>query len=136
MSRALKNGIEEPTIATLLALYSGAIPKTKAQLLVDLLKDKKAFATEWPVPSVPRSSTFFNPFKYWQGPSWINTNWLIIKGLENYGFNDDAAKLRDRTLELVARGGMNEYFNPLTGQAVGAPTFSWTAALTIDLLNV
>ena len=127
--------IEEPTIATLLALYSGAIPKAKAKLLIDLLKDRNAFATTWPVPSVPLNSAFFDPVKYWQGPTWVNINWLIIKGLENYGFSGDAAKLRRQTLELVARGGMNEYFNPLTGQAVGAPTFSWTAALTIDLLK-
>ena len=39
-----------------------------------------------------------------------------------------------RTLELVDRSGFAEYFSPLTGTGYGAPDFSWTAALTIDLL--
>jgi hypothetical protein len=28
-----------------------------------------------------------------------------------------------------------EYFNARTGQGYGAPDFSWTAALVLDLLN-
>jgi hypothetical protein len=38
-------------------------------------------------------------------------------------------------LEIAAEHGFYEYFNPLTGDGLGAPDFSWTAALTIDLLK-
>lgn len=127
--------IEEPTIATLLPLYAGTISKEKAERLVQLLNSRKFFKTNWPVPSVPLSSSYFDPLKYWQGPTWINTNWLIIKGLENYGYDKEAAALRQKTLDLVAKNGMNEYFNPINGRPEGAPNFSWTAALTIDLLK-
>jgi hypothetical protein len=127
--------IEEPTIATLLPLYAGSISKERAKQLVELLKNRKAFGARWPVPSVPLNSPDFNPIRYWQGPTWINTNWLMIDGLERYGFNKEAADLRRRTLELVARSGSSEYFNPKTGQPAGAQNFSWTAALSIDLLN-
>lgn len=127
--------IEEPTIASLLPLYAGAIPKEKAQRLVELLASRKWFKTNWPVSSVPLSSSYFDPLKYWQGPTWINTNWLIIKGLENYGYDQEAAALRQKTLDLVAKSSMSEYFSPVDGQAAGAPNFSWTAALTIDLLK-
>jgi glycogen debranching enzyme len=84
---------------------------------------------------VPYNSDSFDPFKYWQGPTWININWLIIDGLKRYGFEAEAKNLQQRTLELVAKSGINEYFNPLSGQPAGAPNFSWTAALAIDLLN-
>jgi glycogen debranching enzyme len=84
---------------------------------------------------VPKNSSFFDPYKYWQGPTWVNTNWLVIEGLKRYGFDAEAANLRDRTLEMVAKGGMYEYFNPINGRPSGAPNFSWTAALTIDLLS-
>jgi glycogen debranching enzyme len=60
-------------------------------------------------------------------------NWLIIDGLRRYGYKDHADALTEATLELVRKGGCNEYFNPLTGEPVGAEDFSWTAALTIDL---
>jgi hypothetical protein len=127
--------IEELTIATLLPLYAGSISKERAKRLVELLKNSKVFGAKWPVPSVPLNSPDFNPIRYWQGPTWINTNWLIIDGLERYGFNKEAADLRERTLELVAKSGPSEYFNPKTGQPAGAQNFSWTAALVIDLLN-
>lgn len=127
--------IEEPTIATLLPLYSGAISKERAAHLVDLLKRRRLFSTSWPVPSVPLSSSYFDPYKYWQGPTWVNTNWLIIDGLKRYGYTEEAKVLTSRTLQMVHKSGMYEYFNPLNGQPAGAPNFSWTAALTIDLLN-
>ena len=127
--------IREPTLATILPLYAGSIGKERAKHLCGLLQSKKDFGLKWPVPSVPANSDFFNPLKYWQGPTWINTNWLIIEGLKSYGFDTEAIELTNRTLELIAKGGMNEYFNPLNGQPAGADDFSWTAALTIDLLK-
>jgi hypothetical protein len=126
--------IEEPTIATLLPLYAGCVSKEKAKRLVDLLQNSKWFASKWPVPSVPVNSADFHPFQYWQGPTWVNTNWLVIDGLKLYGFDKEAAILREKTLEMVAKSGFYEYFNPLTGEPAGAENFSWTAALTIDLL--
>jgi len=36
---------------------------------------------------------------------------------------------------MVFKSGCAEYFNPLTGEPAGAKDFSWTAALTIDLLK-
>ena len=127
--------IEEPTLATLLPIYAGSISKEKATHLLGLLQSKKHFTVKWPVPSVPANSDFFNPLKYWQGPTWINTNWLMIDGLRRYGFDSEANELTNRTLELVAKSGMSEYFNPLNSQPAGAKNFSWTAALTIDLLK-
>jgi glycogen debranching enzyme len=60
---------------------------------------------------------------------------LIIDGLRRYGFNDHADALTESTLEMVAKGGISEYYNPLTGEPLGAHNFSWTAALTIDLIK-
>jgi len=127
--------IEEPTIATFMPLYSGAITKERAEHLVNLLKKQRCFGPKWPVPSVPLSSHYFEPLRYWQGPTWINTNWLIIEGLKRYGFDDEAKKLTEQTIELVAKNGPSEYFSPLHGTPAGAENFSWTAALTIDLIK-
>lgn len=127
--------IEEPTIATLLPLYAGAVTKERADRLVELLKRQRAFSPSWPVPSVPLNSSYFDPIKYWQGPTWVNTNWLIIDGLKRYGFMEEAQVLQERTVEMVAKSGFYEYFNPQNGHGLGAANFSWTAALTIDLLK-
>jgi len=127
--------VQDSTVATLLPLYAGSISQERAKRLVGLLGSPEKFGLRWPVPSVPKDSPYFDELKYWQGPTWINTNWLIIDGLERYGFTTEAQQLRDRTLQLLRNDDMSEYFSPLSGQPAGAENFSWTAALAIDLLK-
>lgn len=127
--------IKEPTIATLLPLYAGNISKERAAMLVKHIENHHLFGPTYPIPSVPINSTWFKPIGYWQGPTWVNTNWLIIDGLRRNGFKDHADALTESTLEMVEMSGFYEYFNPLTGEPEGADNFSWTAALTIDLIK-
>jgi neutral trehalase len=127
--------LKEPSIATLLPLYAGCISKERAEQLVKLLENEHLFGSAYPVPTVPINSSWFEEKRYWQGPTWINTNWLVIDGLRRYGFKDHAAALQESTLELVQKSGCYEYFDPLSGQPLGADNFSWTAALAIDLLK-
>ncbi|MDQ3935141.1 MAG: glycoside hydrolase [Actinomycetota bacterium] len=89
----------------------------------------------WPVPTCDRVHPGFVPTRYWRGPAWVNVNWLVLCGLRHYGFDAYADALRDATLELVANAGFTEYFHPLTGEGLGAGGFSWSAALTLDLLR-
>lgn len=127
--------LKTPSIATLLPLYAGHITKERAEKLVRLLENEQSFGPAYPVPSVPLNSFWFNRKLYWQGPAWVNMNWMIIDGLERYGFKDYAEALRESTLEMVKKSGFYEYFDPIDGSAAGAANFSWTAALTIDLLK-
>ena len=127
--------LKEPSIATLLPLYAGSITTEQADKLVRLIENDKLFGPSYPIPSVPVESNYFDPRRYWQGPTWVNMNWLVIDGLKRYGFHDHAAALTDSTLEMIASQGIAEYYNPLTGEPLGADNFSWTAALAIDLLK-
>ena len=124
-----------PSIATLLPLYAGTIPKQNAEQLVKQLENEHGFGPAFPVPSVPVNSFWFKSKGYWQGPSWVNMNWLIIQGLKNYGYKDHAEALRESTIEMVQKSGFYEYFDPLNGEPAGAADFSWTAALIIDMLK-
>ena len=101
--------------------------------LVARLQDPAAYWSAYPVPSVPLEARHFQDHRYWAGPTWVNTNWAIVDGLRRRGHEALADDLRDRTLQLVEEGGFAEYFSPTTGTGHGAPEFSWTAALTIDL---
>jgi len=127
--------LKTPSVATLLPLYSGSITQERAERLIKLLENEHSFGTAYPVPSVPPSSFWFRPRCYWQGPTWINMNWLIIDGLKQYGFNSHAEALIESSLEMVNRAGFFEYFDPLNGNGAGVNNFSWTAALTIDLIK-
>lgn len=127
--------IKVPSIASLLPLYAGTISKERAAQIVKTLENEHIFGPPYPVPSAPLNSPWFNADRYWQGPTWFNTNWLIIEGLRRYGYKDHADALIEVSLELVKEGQFNEYFNPLSGKPLGAPNFSWTAAITIDWLK-
>ena len=87
------------------------------------------------------SSPFFNSEKYWRGPIWINLNWLIYEGLKNYGYSEMAEKVKSDTLFLMEKYGFYEYFDPSKDthktlkKGYGGNNFSWSAALTIDLLT-
>jgi|JI10StandDraft_1071094.scaffolds.fasta_scaffold00543_30 hypothetical protein len=127
--------LKQPSIATLMPLYAGSITKERAAVLVKLLENEHVFGPNFPVPTVPIDSPMFDPHKYWQGPSWVNTNWMIIEGLKQYGFDEHAAALTDTTLDMVRENGFWEYFHPISGEGLGAHNFSWTAALILDLLK-
>ncbi len=127
--------VKEPSIATLMPLYSGSITKERASELVRLLSSPSQFGTDYPVPSVPISSGFYKEFGYWQGPTWINTNWLIADGLKRYGFTEEAEKIYETSIKTVTKHGPYEYFSAHNGQPAGAKNFSWTAALIISMIN-
>jgi neutral trehalase len=126
--------LADQTISSLLPLYSGVISPEQASRLVSCIKNYKTFGLNHPIPSVPLNNIDFDHIRYWKGPTWINTNWLIIDGLKRYGYAELASELRQRTIELVQHHGPYEYFSPNDGQPLGAANFSWTASLIIDLL--
>lgn len=127
--------IREPTIAGLMPLYAGTIIKDRADKLVNILNNSHAFWLKFPVPSVPRNVRGFDQNRYWQGPTWINTNWMLIDGLKRMGYTNEAEKLKISTLNMMHEQGVWEYYNPLSGRGLGSADFSWSAALAIDLLN-
>ncbi|HET7673424.1 MAG TPA: trehalase family glycosidase [Candidatus Saccharimonadales bacterium] len=130
-----KRLIKQDTLSAFMPLYAGCISKSRAEILARRLRKAGEYGTDFPVPSVPLDSVHFRKRKYWQGPSWANTNWLIIQGLKNYGFDSLAGDLRHSTLLMIARSGSYEYFSPLDGAGEGIQDFSWTASLAIDLLK-
>ncbi len=127
--------LRQPTIATFLPLWAGTPIRERVDRLLGALRDPAAYGPAFPVPSVPVGTPEFQEARYWKGPTWVNTNWAVVQGLEEYGETDLADDLRARTLDLVDRSGFSEYFSPLTGEGYGAGEFSWTAALTIALIS-
>lgn len=87
------------------------------------------------VPSYDLLGEAFDPHRYWRGPAWFNTGWLLEQGLRTHGALQRADALRAALLTAAGDSGFAEYVDPYTGEACGAQGFGWTAALTLDLLH-
>ncbi|MEU3410172.1 hypothetical protein ABZ760_02625 [Streptomyces sp. NPDC006658] len=87
------------------------------------------------VPSYDLLGEAFDPHRYWRGPAWFNTGWLLERGLRTHGETAAADALRTAFLDLAGATGFAEYVDPYTGEACGATGFSWTAALALDLYH-
>ncbi|MEU6844339.1 hypothetical protein ABZ930_20960 [Streptomyces sp. NPDC046716] len=86
-------------------------------------------------PSYDLLGPAFDPHRYWRGPAWFNTNWLLERGLRLHGEHARAARLRAALLDAADASDFAEYVDPYTGAGCGARGFGWTAALTLDLLD-
>lgn len=85
------------------------------------------------VPSHDLLSPAFDPRRYWRGPAWFNTNWLLERGLRLHGAREHADALRAALLDTAVASDFAEYVDPYTGDGCGARGFSWSAALALDL---
>jgi len=79
----------------------------------------------------PKDKTF-EETRYWRGPVWINSNWIIYQGILDKDKNFSNL-IKNKTLELLENKKFHEYYNFKTGECLGANNFSWSAALYLDL---
>jgi hypothetical protein len=86
------------------------------------------------VPSYDLRGPHWDPRRYWRGPTWLNTTWLLRHGLRVHGRDDLADRLTRDMLTMLGHAGYREYFDPTTGDGLGAVNFSWSAALAIDTM--
>ncbi len=131
--------IYEHDIATFAPLFAGLASQTQAEALVEnTLLQADFYApdehTRYFLPSLAKTSLFYEPRRYWRGPVWIVTNWLIMQGLRDYGYAKLADTLKEHSLTLLEQG-FYEYYDPRDGTPAGASGFSWSAALALELLN-
>lgn len=93
------------SVASFLPLFSGVCDKEQCQKLIDHLENPDEFGTEFPVPSISKSDKTFGS-DMWRGPVWINYNYMISSGFEDYGYYDLSKKIKDKTLAVI-----NEWYN-------------------------
>jgi hypothetical protein len=83
----------------------------------------------------PRDARFDGK-RYWRGPSWLIVNFLLITGLRQCGPRALADQVMQVSLRCIEKSGCSEYYHPMTGEALGGGTFTWTAAMVIEFLNM
>ncbi len=116
-------------------LFAGALSNEEVEQLVkEHLLNPGEFWTPYPIPTVAKSEPKFSPTAYWRGPTWVNMNWMHRRGLLRYGFRNEADQLLQKTTAAIGKNGFREYYNPLTGEGLGARNFGWST-LVIDMMK-
>jgi putative isomerase len=75
----------------------------------------------------------------WLGPVWIIVNYLVWRGLKDYGFTEAADELADKTVQLLAAGlaadgSLNEYYQPDTGAPLSHKGFLDWNLLVLEMI--
>lgn len=110
-------------------LWAGIADHRQAALLAELhAADKNTFNSPSGMATLAQDEKMFdcratnNPSN-WLGPVWIVANYVVFRGLMNYGYVEQAKELCIKTVTLLGRdlektGVLHEYYIPETGEPV------------------
>ena len=73
----------------LVPLYAAIPDERRAARMVNTLENTGFGLSDerlTPVPSYDRYGFAFFPTRYWRGPVWVNISWLLMRGLQRYGY--------------------------------------------------
>lgn len=122
------------------ALWANAATQEQAESVKNHMMNPEKFFTKVPFQTMSADHPKFNPLKgYWRGPNWLDQAYFGVKGLRNYGFNDEADKATVQIIHgaagVLGKGkSIRENYHPLTGEGLNAQNFSWSAAHILMLL--
>ena len=120
-----------------MAMWTGIATKEQAERMVkENYLDKRLFYAPWGVRTLSKCEKMYQIVKSgnpscWLGPIWGVSNYMVFRGLLNYGYYELADELADKTIKLFGRdiaecGEMHEYYDPETGRGVNNKGFqSW-----------
>jgi hypothetical protein len=123
------------TWASLAPLALPDLPEEIGRRLVEEhLLNRDEYWTPVAPPSVAANERGYEPGgghgpvrRYWRGPTWINSAWMVWLGLRRLGYAQEAQQLADGVIATVAREGLREYYDPRYGTGMGAKDFAWSA---------
>lgn len=120
---------------TYIPLWANVATEEQAKRVRDLIMDENVFNTYVPLPTVAKDNPSFAHEEYWRGPVWLDQSYFAIKGLRNYGYNDEADELTVKIFNnlegLLNDVPINENYSPITGKPLNAPGFSWSSSMLI-----
>lgn len=127
-----------PAVTTWAALAPLALPDLPEEigrrLVEEHLLNEREFLTPVAPPSVAACEPSYAPDggrgpirRYWRGPTWVNSAWMVWLGMRRLGYHEQAQCLADGVIAAALREGLREYYDPRTGMGLGAKDFAWSA---------
>ncbi len=98
-----------------LPMWAHVAGKDQARALVKHLTDPNTFWRKYGIPSLSAADPNYTPFVdgccRWNGPVWLLWNYMVLKGLQNYGYEKIALELKNKMmLAVVTQLKKNHHF--------------------------
>lgn len=83
-------------------MMAGITPKDRADAFVAHLDNENEFKRPFRIPSLSADNPDYYEYgDYWRGSVWAPTNYMVLKALDKYGYNDLAYDIATNYLENV-----------------------------------
>ena len=135
-----KDLIKEMGCEGFLPLWAEVASIEQAKSIKNNLLNPRTFNTFVPLPTLAANQPKFKPDNgYWRGPIWLDQSYFGIKGLEKYGYQNEANQLAHKLIHnaegaLEKGKSIRENYHPITGKGLECENFSWSAAHYLMLL--
>jgi hypothetical protein len=115
-------------------ISDGAMPllvsddREHAQRALGTLLDPAVFGgTPFGPTNVAQDQPSYDPGAYWRGAAWPNMSYLLWLAARRWNHSVIADEIARNTIAGAGTSGWAEYWNPHTGEGLGAAPQSWTA---------
>jgi hypothetical protein len=132
---------EVKSIAAYWALLAGVVPPQNAKPFIKHLENPNEFDRLHRVPVLSADDPDYNPDGgYWRGSVWAPTNYMVLRGLTNYGEDSLAYEIAANHLNNVVKvftqsGTLRENYAPDKVQGNNAKDFvGWTGLVPVSVL--
>lgn len=110
------------------------LPPAIFDALADGLSEH-GFVTDFGLATESPRSQYYESDGYWRGPIWAPSTMIIVDGLFRGGREQLARDIARRFCSMVARSGMAENFDALSGDGLRDRAYTWTASLFLVLAS-
>ena len=104
------NDLKHQEIIGFLPLWAGIASQEQADYLLEHLIDPDKFWRNYGIPSLSALDPYYNPMGYWNGPVWVEWNYLIFRGLLDYGYLEEAENIAQKVFDNVIYQLKNNHY--------------------------
>lgn len=136
-----QNDLKREEIIGFLPLWAGVADEQRAKRLVEKLLDTAKFWRKFGVPSLSADDSYYNPKGYWNGPVWVEWDYLIVNGLLQYGYKREAKELvmrvaQNMIAQLKKDHNFWEFYSPDDQWAGYHKTYIWAGIIVRMMMEV
>jgi neutral trehalase len=136
-----KDDLKIKELIGFLPMWAGAADSEHVEKLIKSLTNKDEFWRKFGVPTLSAKDDYYNPIGYWNGPIWVQWQYLIFRGLLDYGYKEIASEFAEKVIDNVINQlkvdhYFWEFYSADDHQAGWNKTYIWTGIVARFLLDL